>query len=376
MNRLAVYIVPHYDDWQLFAGHQVFHDLQQDNMRVVFIYTTADDAGQPDDWWQINEQGAIASIQSAMSRENESLTPMQVIINHHPIICYRLQYISSYCLRLPDGFPDGRGSSQYQHQSLTKLEQGLCAVSAVDGSTIYHSWQDFCDTLYSILDIEVPKNIPCTIHCLDDSALTNPNDHADHRATTHAVRQIKDQYNYCFWLTYYTYYCPANLFGEALIQKKTLFEAYLKRTEEHPYAIKMAYMRQNEWRCWGSKHYFREISHQGEIINDLTAEYRAPTVFKTELWKDHDVFFIRCVDVNEHQDGDTTCITNLFTLKSVSLNQTSVLIWSLLKHPHSVNTLLTFFEKALPNLPELQSAIENIVDILLSHQLICIQKEQ
>src|ERR1700761_6558189 len=60
-SNLCYYIVAHQDDWQLFYGQQAFSDLIEPGARVVFIYTTAGDAGGSEDWWRAREQGALAA---------------------------------------------------------------------------------------------------------------------------------------------------------------------------------------------------------------------------------------------------------------------------------------------------------------------------
>ena len=44
-QAVVFYIGAHQDDWQLFMSPQAYYDLIADNTRVVFIYTTAGDAG-------------------------------------------------------------------------------------------------------------------------------------------------------------------------------------------------------------------------------------------------------------------------------------------------------------------------------------------
>lgn len=137
IEKVIFYIVAHYDDWQLFCGHQTYCDLLNSNNKIVFIYTTADDAGRADDWWQLNEQGALASI-TQVRNTIQFISEIQCI-NQHSITTYFNHNTRCYCLRLPDGFPCGVGSEAFQFQSLLKLKEENKSITAVDGSTKYDS---------------------------------------------------------------------------------------------------------------------------------------------------------------------------------------------------------------------------------------------
>jgi hypothetical protein len=59
MSYVAFYVSAHADDWISFRGHQAWGDLKEtgDDVRIVFVYTTAGDAGRDDGWWHRREDG-------------------------------------------------------------------------------------------------------------------------------------------------------------------------------------------------------------------------------------------------------------------------------------------------------------------------------
>jgi hypothetical protein len=64
---VAFYMTAHEDDWELFRGEQAYADIQSDpSYKIVFIHTTAGDAGSIDGWWEAREQGAIAAVRAAL----------------------------------------------------------------------------------------------------------------------------------------------------------------------------------------------------------------------------------------------------------------------------------------------------------------------
>ena len=377
-ESIEFYIAPHNDDWQLFCGHQVFQDLKQENKKVVFIYTTADDAGQDPLWWQLGEKGAIASIQQVHS--SATLKTSVAHFNNHPITQHRLNHIVSYCLRLPDGLPDGSGTPAYNFQSLKKLQEANLTISAVDQSTEYTSWQDFCNTLQEIIKFESNgfAQDACRINCIDYDSTLNPNDHSDHIATASAIRQVVDgRYHHRWWLSYYSYYCQPNIFGVDLENKQRLFTAYLNQTKSHTYAKKITRMRANEWICWGNKGYYRTMHLNHPVSKSATypAQYMPLDYFDLlHLEQDH-INFSRCVIVDEEQRAEGLRITNLLTQQTTVLNDVSCIIWNMLTQPYSIHDILALFCLAKPSTSEdtLKSGIYSLLKTLLSQKLIAVK---
>lgn len=49
---VAFYVTAHHqDDWQLFRGHHAHEDLLTPGAKIVFVYSTANDAGLLPGWW-------------------------------------------------------------------------------------------------------------------------------------------------------------------------------------------------------------------------------------------------------------------------------------------------------------------------------------
>lgn len=130
--------------------------------------------------------GGIASIRKAIA---PSPLKMDIIkFNGHPLQRYTIGNSVSYFLRLPDGY-NGSGTTAYNNESLTQLRDSQKSITAVDKSTSYTSWSDFTNTLKAIMDYEkglVGQSNPW-VNVADFDSSLNPNDHADHKATSDAV---------------------------------------------------------------------------------------------------------------------------------------------------------------------------------------------
>src|SRR6187551_82250 len=109
VTSVVFYIGAHQDDWQLFMSPQAYDDLIADGTRVVFIYTTAGDAGGDPNWGRGRSAGALSSIQYALHQRIEALQPELSEVNGHPIARYTIGNTVSYYLDLPDGNGDGSG---------------------------------------------------------------------------------------------------------------------------------------------------------------------------------------------------------------------------------------------------------------------------
>jgi hypothetical protein len=272
---VAFYITAHEDDWELFRGEQAYADIQSDpSYKIVFIHTTAGDAGSIDGWWEAREQGAITAVRAALPAQ-----PLTIHVDHfngHPVQRYTCANTTIYFMRLPDGSPDGTGYPSTNHQSLSHLRDSNKPIVAVDRSTIYTTWSDFCDTLSAMVRAErqgVPQEHPW-INAGDYSASTNPGDHADHKATGDAVRSFARAQgcNRAWFLTYVIASCSANLGGAALLNKKRTFDAYghevLRVTTLGGSPVQVF----EEWTYWGEYSYVRLLNwDQPDNDNPLPA---------------------------------------------------------------------------------------------------------
>jgi len=137
------YVVAHQDDWQLFMNPNAFYDAHVPDARVVFIYTTAGDAGLGTGtisgasfpYYRAREYGAYeaAKFVGTQSRifctgagcydaRGGSVDQRRVAVNGRRIFRMTYRNTTSYFLRLPDGCLYGRGCSQ--PVSLQRLFEG------------------------------------------------------------------------------------------------------------------------------------------------------------------------------------------------------------------------------------------------------------
>lgn len=373
IEKVIFYIVAHYDDWQLFCGYQAYCDLLNLNNKIVFIYTTADDAGRTDGWWQLNELGALASV-TQVRNTTPFISEIQCV-NQHSIATYFNHNTRCYCLRLPDGFPYGVGSAAFQFQSLLKLKEENKSITAVDCSTKYDSWQDFCDCLSGIIESESRgfSDSQCVFHTTEYDSTLNPNDHTDHIATAGAIRSITiNKFTHCQWLSYYSYYCPKNIFSPDLENKCALFKAYCKKTENHPYAKEMQSFRENEWRCWGDKSYCRVLMPYNDNVGLYSTPYFLPHCFDLSHLNNNNAQFQRCETIAECVDEPDFYLINLFTQKKIQLDAVSRIIWMLLGDPISLKDLMDIFMNAYPNesISNCKNLILATLQLFLSHRFI------
>lgn len=266
---ISFFVVAHQDDWQLFYGQQAFSDLKEADSRVVFIYTTAGDAGKTGGWWQARERGALASQALALGLDPPQ-HPGTIEINNHPIAIYDAGSFVSYHMRLPDGNVKGNGFESTGSVSLDKLLIGcIPRITALDLSATYTSWGDFCTTLGAIIERERAQSGVAHpwVNAADWSWHCSPQDHSDHKATANALRNMFCQrgmiFNRLWFVTYSTGNRPANLAGDALRQKESVWLAYKQKVE----AIADADFLRWEWEQWGAKSYHRPVPASQEDID-------------------------------------------------------------------------------------------------------------
>jgi len=248
-NDIAFYVSAHQDDWQLFCGEQAVADLKEPDKKVVFIHTTAGDGGRSDGWWEVRERGALASFRAVTPAAPLTFSIHQ--INGHKVSVYTCGNTVNYCLRLPDGVGDA---------SLSNLRDNkLASLTAVDNSTTYHGWQDFCKTLEMIMELErsqIGTENPW-VNALDYNSTRNPGDHCDHKATADAVRLFaSNRYNRAWWSAYDIQNRAPNLSGAALASKRKTFKSYsdtvLLETTLNGFPVPLD---EQEWQSWGNRSY-------------------------------------------------------------------------------------------------------------------------
>jgi hypothetical protein len=197
-DKVSFYFAAHQDDWQLFMNPSAFKDVADLNTKVVFIHTTAGDAGmargkggRKHPFYLARENGAEAAIRF-MATGDYDRPPEPVsahaVFNGHAV--FRLTYRNTvaYFLRVPDGNSTGVGYPETGGQSLERLARGENPVlSAIDGSTVYRGWRDLTATIRTIIDHERGHSPAIQLNVSELDPKINPGDHSDHRMTAKAA---------------------------------------------------------------------------------------------------------------------------------------------------------------------------------------------
>jgi LmbE family N-acetylglucosaminyl deacetylase len=230
-TKISFYIVAHADDWQLFMQPHAYNDLVAPQSKVVFIVTTAGDAGGNKSYWEAREEGMKSSIRFCLAPFNLTELSGTREINTHAINFSTINNVTNYFLRLPDGGLDSNGFLAQGYQSLSKLKSGQHGIiSAVDKLATYCNWSDFCATLQSIIVSESRGITSVSINYLNPQLSANPNDHPDHIATGQAVQSmpILSQLKQSLFVGYSVSKAMEKLQGAELFWKVGMFAAYEK----------------------------------------------------------------------------------------------------------------------------------------------------
>lgn len=237
-TSVVFYIGAHQDDWQLFMSPQAYDDLIDDATKVVFIYTTAGDAGDDSRWGRGRSAGALSSIQYARHLRIETVPAELSEVNGHPIEAYTIANTRSYYLNLPDGNGDGKGFAATGHQGLEKLHQQQ--IPAIDAlveqsayATQYSTWQDLVATVRAIVESEAPPSqyASIAVHILDPEACR----HSDHLYTGMLVADAlgaDPRYQQAMYAEYATPDMPINVEGTDLVRKAGLYLFYAQTAFE------------------------------------------------------------------------------------------------------------------------------------------------
>jgi len=231
-TEISFYIVAHADDWQLFMSPNVYNDLVAPGSKVVWIMTTAGDAGAGETYWRAREEGSKSSVRfclAPLAALSQSSGTRQ--FNGHSIHYWSANNATCYSLRLPDGGLDGRGFSAYHNQSLSRFQAGeLGAITAVDKSATYRSWFDFSTTIQEIIQFEGSVTSNIWVNYLNPDTAANPNYHPDHIVTGQAIQAmpIISGVHRALFVGYALGSAPEDLDGTDLFWKAGMFAAYEK----------------------------------------------------------------------------------------------------------------------------------------------------
>jgi hypothetical protein len=235
-DRICFYVVAHADDWQLFMQQNVFEDIRSPRCKVIFIITSAGDAGKDKSYWLAREEGLKSSTRFCLAPVSPlSEFPGNSIFNGFNIHWWTLNNSTSYFLRLPDGNLDGNGFASNNFQSLAKLESGqINVLPAVNNSAVYYNWGALVKTIESIIIFESNTISDKWIHYLDPNPVANPDDHPDHIATGKAIQQMNiiSSLRQLIFSGYSTKMQPEERSPEELFWKAGMFAVYEKAVHD------------------------------------------------------------------------------------------------------------------------------------------------
>ena len=197
-DSTVFYIVGHQDDWQLFMSPNAYYDAQNKNVKTVFIYMTAGDAGLGDGfaggsrtpYYRARDIGAEAAMRFIATYPGEfrsTSTSRLVFANDHSLPRWQYNNAMAYYFHLPDGFPAGAGHANTGWQSLQRLESNaINSITDIHNKNTFTGWKDLVYTVQSIVQYEatgssnVWVNIPNPYADPGDGSNSPTEDHSDH----------------------------------------------------------------------------------------------------------------------------------------------------------------------------------------------------
>lgn len=261
-------IVAHTDDDLLFLSPDFMRDIQAKRC-VQTVFTTAGEAGEGASYWKGLEAGIRASY-SKMAGVADSWTTSDAGVPNRPLTLQTLNgapNISVVFMRLPDGFPNGAGSTAYNGQSILKLWDGrLSSIRPVDNAATFTKSQ-----FQTALNRLVANFQPTTFRTQDWTGNFNsPYDHSDHWATAKfaqlATRSYTGPHTSMAYDAYVIDEYPQNVTGAELTAKVDTFvrfadfDMYIcsspgEGCPDSPYDewLKRQYITAIEWTGNGSK---------------------------------------------------------------------------------------------------------------------------
>jgi hypothetical protein len=219
-DKVSFYFAAHEDDWQLFMNPSAFEDVINGAAKTVFVHMTAGDAGlgtgrggRKHPFYLARENGAETAIRFMADADDipAARTVEHMLFNGHSL--YRVSYRNtvSYFLRVPDGNALGTGYKHTGFQSLKRLSDAdNTTLAAIDGSTVYHGWNDLVSTVRKIVDFERGRAASVQFNVAETDARINPNDHADHIMTAKAALDAVNDLA-CVRRVYYVDYASSHL---------------------------------------------------------------------------------------------------------------------------------------------------------------------
>jgi hypothetical protein len=287
-DKVAFYFAAHEDDWQLFMNPSAFEDVLNGARKTVFVHVTAGDAGlgmgsrgRKFPYYLARENGAEMAIRF-MADADRSPAPedgQHRTFNGHSIYRVAYRHTVSYFLRVPDGNPQGTGYPHTGFQSLKRLASGENnTLAAIDGSTIYHGWNDFVATVRAILTYERGTARLVQINAAELDTAINPHDHADHLATAKAAFAAANGMS-CTRLVSYVDYASMNLPPNLNARERDLESSVFAVTEAGVLAMDHG----SEWdqydKSFVGRNYFRVVQKAAcGATTEMAAKHSAAVV--------------------------------------------------------------------------------------------------
>lgn len=219
-------VIAHPDDDLLFMSPDLLTALRSSRC-VRTVVVTAGDGGSIGSGWVQRELGLKAAYAQMVGVSN-SWTRSDAGLNR-PAVMDTLNgapRVSIVFLRLPDGLPEGTGTSAGGFASLKKLWQGsISSITARDGSASY-SRAELIGALRQLMLLTAPDAV--TTQNFGDGF--DDGDHSDHHAAAYFAKAASELYPGAHRLTSYYAYgvvgSPANVTGQLLADKSAAYYTY------------------------------------------------------------------------------------------------------------------------------------------------------
>ncbi|MFC6618137.1 hypothetical protein [Deinococcus radiophilus] len=205
---------------------QAYRDARTDGTKLVFIYLTAGDAGQPSmvpgrSYVLAREEGTRRSVRFMVDAGRELHGPtVRGFAKAGPHLIYRVEYgpTVSYYLRLPDGL-----DAPY----LQELHQGeRSQLKSLDSLSTYRGWNDLRTTVQRIVEYEGRSSTSLRFHLSDPDPVINEGDHHDHREASLLITELLPQWP-CAAVNLYQMYntsrLPVNMAHDDVLNQAGLF---------------------------------------------------------------------------------------------------------------------------------------------------------
>jgi hypothetical protein len=221
-------VAAHPDDELVFINPDL-QDALARGLGVTTVFLTAGDAGLEAAYWLRREAGMRAAY-AAMAGVDDRWASDVWTVAGHGLSVSRLQgrAVALVFMRLPDGMPDGAGSSGAPGQSLARLWRGEIPLMMPRDGGAPLSRGDVVRVLAGLLD--GLGGAGATLGTL--SCAPHPREHGDHLATgmfaIAAAQASVPQAELRLYMGSAVLTQPTNLEGDALARKAEVFARYAR----------------------------------------------------------------------------------------------------------------------------------------------------